>query len=321
MARAQGARAQMALAFETVYGTAEASGSYWKMPFARSNLGSEQPLLANELLGYGRDPLPPTLDAITADGDVTIPIDARFLGVWLKALFGAPTTTDTGGSAPYTHEFASGAAALPSMTIEVGMPEVPYYSRNLGVMANSIGWTMSRSGLITAQVGLIAQGETVATSGAAGTLNEMALARFGAFAGSIKRESSQLGNVVSGQVNYTNNLDRIETIRADGKIDGADPSVAALTGTIDVRFADQTLLNDAIGAAPIELEFAYTISASQLFRLTAHAVYLPKPRLPLEGPGGVQASFAWQAALDSSEGKMVTAELINDVADYDNPGA
>jgi len=39
-----------------------------------------------------------------------------------------------------------------------------------------------------------------------------------------------------------NNLDRIETIRADGRIDGADPSIAALTGKIDVRFADTMLM-------------------------------------------------------------------------------
>ena len=44
MARAQGARAQMALAFETVYGTAPASG-YTRVPFASTTLGSEQPLL------------------------------------------------------------------------------------------------------------------------------------------------------------------------------------------------------------------------------------------------------------------------------------
>ena len=38
MARAQGARAQMALAFETVYGTAPAGG-FTRMPFASTSLG------------------------------------------------------------------------------------------------------------------------------------------------------------------------------------------------------------------------------------------------------------------------------------------
>src|SRR5690606_39839154 len=44
MARAQGARARMALAFETTYGTPPGSG-YTRMPFASATLGAEQPLL------------------------------------------------------------------------------------------------------------------------------------------------------------------------------------------------------------------------------------------------------------------------------------
>ena len=57
MARAHGARAQMALAFESVYGTAPATG-YRTVPFASTTLGSEQPLIASELLGQGRDRWP-----------------------------------------------------------------------------------------------------------------------------------------------------------------------------------------------------------------------------------------------------------------------
>ena len=104
MARAQGARAQMALAFETTYGTPPGSG-FTKMPFASTTLGAEQPLQASELLGYGRDPLAPIKDAVTSDGDVVIPIDAEGFGFWLKAAFGAPSTT---GSDSYTHQFTSG---------------------------------------------------------------------------------------------------------------------------------------------------------------------------------------------------------------------
>lgn len=61
MARAQGARALMALAFETTYGTPPESG-FPKMAFASTSLGAEQPLLNTELLGFGRDPLAPIKD-------------------------------------------------------------------------------------------------------------------------------------------------------------------------------------------------------------------------------------------------------------------
>ncbi|MDO5757303.1 MAG: phage tail tube protein [Rhodobacterales bacterium] len=313
MARAQGERSQLAIAFETVYGTAPASG-FTRMPFAASTLSAEQPLLSSELLGYGRDPLAPIKDAITSDGDITIPLDAEAFGFWLKAAFGAPNTT--GAIAPYTHEFQTGNWTLPSLAIETGMPEVPRFALYSGVMINQLSWTMQRSGLLTASVQLVAQGETVAAATHAGTPADLDLIRFGHFNGSIERNGVALGNVVSAQITYANNLDRIETIRADGMIDGADPTIAALTGQIEVRFADMVLMNQAIGGGPCELEFAYTLASGESLTVTAHAVYLPRPRVEISGPQGVQVTFDWQAALSASPARMATITLINNVEEY-----
>ncbi len=312
MARAQGARAQMALAFETTYGTPPVSG-FTRMPFASTSLGAEQPLISSELLGYGRDPLAPIKDAVTADGDVVVPIDAEAFGFWLKAAFGAPITSGTG---PWTHEFRSGGWTLPSMSIETAMPEAPRFAMYSGCVLDQLSWQLQRSGLLTATARLVAQGETVGTTTAAGTPAELSLKRFGHFNGSITRNGSALGNVVSAEITHANNLDRIETIRSDGRIDGADPSIAALTGRVEVRFADQVLVNQAIAGDPCELEFAYTLPSGESFTFAAHAVHLPRPRIEIAGPQGVQATFDWQAARDSALGRMCTATLINDVEEY-----
>ncbi|MFN3280102.1 MAG: phage tail tube protein [Tabrizicola sp.] len=317
MARAQGARAQMALAFETTYGTPPASG-FTRMPFASTSLGAEQPLLNSELLGYGRDPLAPIKDAVTADGDVVVPLDAEAFGFWLKAAFGAPTTTGTG---PWTHEFQSGSWTLPSMSIETGMPEVPRYAMYSGCVLDQITWQMQRSGLLTATARLVAQGETVGTTTSAfgapaSPPAALELKRFGHFNGAITRNGTALGNVVSAEITYANGLDRIETIRNDGKIEGADPGMAALTGRIEVRFADQTLVTQAINGEACEMEFAYILPSGESLRLTVHAVYLPRPRIEISGPQGVQATFDWQAARDSVVGRMCTATLVNDVETY-----
>jgi hypothetical protein len=312
MARAQGARAQMALAYETVYGTPPVGG-FTKMPFANTSLGSEQPLLNSELLGYGRDPVAPIKDAVTADGDVVVPIDAEAFGFWLKAAFGDPITSDAG---PYTHEFRSGSWTVPSMSIETGMPEVPRFAMYSGCVLDQLSWQVQRSGLLTATARLVAQGETIATTTAAGTPAELGLKRFGHFNGAISRDGSVLGNVVSAEITYANNLDRIETIRSDGKIDGADPSIAALNGRIEVRFADSTLVTQAINGDPCEISFAYVLPSGESFTFTAHAVYLPRPRIEISGPQGVQATFDWQAAKATSPARMCTATLINDIEAY-----
>jgi hypothetical protein len=312
MARAQGARAQMALAFETTYGAPPVSG-YTRMPFASTSLGAEQPLLNSELLGYGRDPLAPIKDAVTADGDVVVPIDAEAFGFWLKAAFGNPTTTGTG---PWTHEFQSGNWTLPSLTIETGMPEVPRYALYSGCVLDQLSWQLQRSGLLTTTARLIAQGETVGAASSAGTPADLALKRFGHFNGAITRNGAPLGNVVSAEITYANNLDRIETIRSDGRIDGADPSIAALTGRIEVRFADQTLVTQALNGDPCAFEFAYALPSGEAFTFTVHAVYLPRPRIEISGPQGIQATFEWQAARDPVLGRMCTATLVNDIEAY-----
>jgi hypothetical protein len=313
MARQQGAKTAIAFAFESTYGTAPVSG-YTQLPFISSALSAEQPLLDDDILGLGRDPAAPIKDALTADGDHVIPIDTDGIGYWLKLVFGNPATT---GTTPKTHTFQSGNWTLPSASIEAQMPDVPSFPMYSGVMADRLSFSMTRSGLLQATVGLVAQGETLATATAAGTLGQLAtLTRFGHFNGAIRRDGATLANIVSAEVNYMNNLDRIETIRSDGRIDGLDPGKAMMNGNIVARFSDTTLLTQAINGTPCALEFSWTIGANASLTITAHAVYLPRPRREISGPAGMQVTFDWQAAKATSPARMATAVLVNTVAAY-----
>jgi hypothetical protein len=67
---------------------------YIRMPFNRCNLGSEQGLIDDPVLGQGRDPLAPLQDVINDEGDIVVPVDPRYLGLWLTGLFGDPDTID-----------------------------------------------------------------------------------------------------------------------------------------------------------------------------------------------------------------------------------
>lgn len=112
MARAYGANASLLAAFEPSYGT-HPSGTteYWKLPFVSTSLGSEQGLIANDLIGLGRDPSAPIRDVIKVEGDMVVPIDLRNFGLWLKALLGAPVST---GDVDHQHTFGSGQPVLPN---------------------------------------------------------------------------------------------------------------------------------------------------------------------------------------------------------------
>ncbi len=312
MARAYGANASLLAAFETTYGS-NPVGDYWKLPFVSTTLGSEQGLIANDLIGLGREPNAPIRDVIKVEGDMVVPVDVRNIGMWLKALLGSATTTGTG---TLTHTFISGKSSLPSLSLETGLPDIPAWFVASGVMVNSLQVGFARSGAANATVGLIAQGEVKQAATIDSTPTTRDILRFNQFQGSIKKGGTALGNVVSAQLTYSNNLERIETIRSDGKIDGADPTVASLTGNLEVRFADTQLIDAATNNTPLELTFAYTIDATKRLTFIAHEVYLPKPKVSISGPGGIQATFEWQAAKKVAANKMLTVELLNDVTTY-----
>ena len=312
MARAYGANASLLAAFEPTYGTTP-TGDFGKIPFVSTTLGSEQGLIANDLIGLGRDPSAPIRDVIKVEGDIVIPIDLRNIGMWLKALLGSPVSL---GDTAHTHTFVSGNSGLPSLSLETGLPDIPAYFLASGVMANSLQVKFARSGAADATLGLIAQGEVKRTASADETPTTLPITRFNQFQGSIKKNGQALGNVVAAQLTYSNNLARIETIRSDGKIEGADPTVASLTGNLEVRFADTELIDAATNNTPLELTFSYVIDATKSLTFIAHEVYLPKPKLSISGPGGIQATFDWQAAKNTAAGHMLTVQLVNDVVAY-----
>ncbi len=150
MARAYGANASLLAAFETTYGSTPVDG-YWQLPFVSTSLGSEQGLIANDLIGLGRDPSAPIRDVIKVEGDMVVPLDVRHTGLWLKALLGDPTSVGTG---VVTHTFASGKPSLPSLTLETGLPDIPAWFVASGVMVNSLQVSFARSGAANATVGL-----------------------------------------------------------------------------------------------------------------------------------------------------------------------
>jgi hypothetical protein len=310
MARAYGSSATLLLKRETVYGQ-PAVGDYIRMPFNRCTLGSEQGLIDDPVLGQGRDPLAPLQDVINDEGEIVVPVDMRYLGIWLTGLLGDPVTTDN-DNGTFDHVFASGQESLPSYTVEVGMPQVPAFFQHTGVVLGSIALEFQRSGTAAATLQCVAQGENRFNSSQGGTPSTRTFQRVSQFQGAISRGGSPIANLTAGSLTYTNNLEKIETIRSDGKIDGADPTVAALTGRIDVRFADTTLIDLATDGTPVDLAFSYSLGTSLSVAFEAHEVYLPKPKLAIEGPGGVQASFDFQGARNEAAGRMLTVTLVND---------
>lgn len=425
--RARGANLIAQFNFEDAYGTPRAANdvNWLEIPVAGGHtLGEEQALIDSDLIGQGREMLDPTSDDANNDGDITVPIDLRYFGYWLKLYCGAPTTTGvaaaagafvfsaqptaatgtvtiggtvttfvagapganqvqlgvnlaatlaafqtylaasadtqlakanyavTGGntltvtyktlgtagnaftlaaSAPAnavrsgptltgganTHTFVSGAQTLPSASVEAGHPEVPSYGMNYGLNGDKMKVSLARKGLLNAVLSLVGQGESTAgATAASATPVLLQIERFAQASGSISKDGTQLANIVSADWVLDNNLEKAEDIRPDGRIDGADAGMAMLSGNITSRFATTQLYDLAVSRTPLVLALAWSLRANASLSVTAHRVFLPKVKRPVNGPKGVQVTQAWKAVKDPTLGRAFTIVLTNDVAGY-----
>lgn len=311
MARTVGANTKLFIKAEATYGV-QAAGNFNQVPFYSNDLGSDQPLLTPTVIGLGatRDPAAPIKDVISVAGQCVVPVDLVNIGHWLKLVMGVPVTT---GAADFVHTFKSGGVT-PSYSIENSLPEVPEFPSWLGVKGGSIAFDFSPSGPAQATIQMVGQTEQRGGATISGAPVAAAFTPFAQFNGSIKRNTVSLASVVAGSLVYSNNLDVVRTIRADGKIEGADPTITNISGSIRVRYADTVLMLDATGGVAVAIEFAYTISATRKLTLTIPECYLPKPKTVVTGPGGVEATFDLQGAYNVGQLAALVAVLSNQSA-------
>lgn len=313
MARARGERSNLAGIFEGTEKTSPATG-YFLLPHMSNGLERREDLIADDLVGR-RDPGDADLDNPVVQGPVGIPIDVEAVGFWLKALMGAPTTTEDTGV--YTHVFESGAWSLPSMSLERQFPDVPSYEMFSGVRANSLQIDVQRGGRLNGTVNLIGQGAATPTGTATdGSETEFTLSRFMQKEAHIEFGGTDVANLVSASLTFSNNLDAVETVTADGFIGGLDPMRTEFAGSVRMRFDSETHFATAKAGTPIAVSLIVSKTASASLTLSLPRCFLNAPGRPVDGPGGIEAEFQLLAARASDNSAMLTATLINEVDAY-----
>ena len=132
------------------------------------------------------------------------------------------------------------------------------FFRHLGTVMESLAFEMGQEGPANGTVQLVAQGEekTAATVDAAP--DAYPLKRFSQGRGFIRRGGVALAQVTGGNLTFSNNLERVRVIRDDGKIAGADPTIATCTGAMTMRFDGSSLVAEAANGEPVALEYGFT---------------------------------------------------------------
>lgn len=318
MPTARGARTILLCKQEVIYGINPGGSDWVQYPFIPPlDLGGTQALLPSPVIGLsaGRDPADPFYDAVTADGSLSIPVDLSAIGFWLKMLFGSPVTT---GTTNFVHTFRSGSATpLPSFSCEVGYPDVPTYVLMTGCKVGSLSVQQAPTNRPQATVSILGQDATRSgTSVDAVPTLQTGYQQFNNFQATISRNNVALGYVTGATFNFSNGLEAIRDIGSGNNIREALEQDTAVSGTLNVRLSETTLLTDSEGTAPVELDMLWTIDANRSIEFTVPRAYLPRRKATVQGRAGVDVTFDFTASFDATAGCAFQAVLRNQTASY-----
>lgn len=168
-----------------------------------------------------RDPQDPAAALRRAGGGISPPLDFNQLTFWLQTLLGAPTVT--GESAPYTHVFKSGQAALAPFALSVPVTD-DHWKLVTFAVANTFSFSLNpEDGFKQFDMGCLARdsvlvGTEPAFSSTTPTL--MAKAKAPGSLATFGIDGALVANITGGNFQYSNNAQMIDLV--DGSALGAD---------------------------------------------------------------------------------------------------
>lgn len=321
---ASGSNGTVRIARETTYAT-QPTGNFkaFGVPFNSLDLTMNQPLSKSATISSNRNPTKPFRGNKDVTGSIVIPYDLRSIGLWLKLLFGSPTTT--GASDPYSHVFKIGSST-PSYCIEKGFSDVGLYYLYNGIMASNFSLSFSSDGgtELTSSIGLLGASETKDTASMFGdttgetdwtSVSEKLYAVNGAIS---LADGSITACITEFTLNYDAALEGVYCIGGSGLRGDMTTGQASVNGSITAKFADDTLLLYGRGDSEFNIVTTFTYGTHSLvFDIGEALINYNSP--PISGPNGVFVTLDYEAYYsDDADASALKVTLSNAVASYSN---
>ena len=311
--QAKGSKGQLILAYETAYGQTPSLASAVKLPFNKNTLTARQTLTESQTITGRRDATVPVRGKIDVNGNLVVPMDAKFIGYWLKAMFGTPATT---GSDPYTHVFKPGDS-MPSLVLEKGFTDINAFNLYNGGKVNNFSLSLGGDSELTASIDILGAKETVGADSFVTTPLDLPLVRFNNFQAPVEEGGQVLANCTGVDLTIGFGLDGdIYSIGGQGCRTAISEGPLQVSGTVDVLFEDQTLLNKAINGTESSLKITLT-NGGYSFELLLPEIVYERTSPGIESAKGILINLPFKGYYENNAAETsIQATLVNDVASY-----
>jgi hypothetical protein len=321
MGQIKGYKGRVVIDFETAFKTAPTTPAGLVMPFNTESLaGSRAQNTAATITGR-RDPAEPFDGNLDVSGSITVPVDAVAFPYWLKAMFGAPATTDNGDGS-YTHVFTP-AEVQPSLVYEKRFADtssVLAYAKYQGVKVGSMSITIGGDGELVATIELMGATEEFSPTPYDAAPTALALARFMNFQAVISEGGTPLtGTLTTVDMKIGCGLDGdTYTIGDQGTRGDINEGTLELSGTVNGLFRDTSyaLLQKAIDSTESSMKVAFT-SGSNVLEFYHPEIKYGRKAPAIDGPKGVKIALPYQAYFgDATEGTSTQISVTNTTESY-----
>lgn len=315
MAQAKGSYSQIVFQFESTYGADPGSPAGALLPFNSFGLRSDRNQIVPATITSTRNPVMAIEGNMDCKGPAVVPVDAINFGFWLKALLGAPT--EGGGGGPtYVHTYKV-PTAVPSMVLEAGFLDIPYYLKFNGVKVNSMSINFGEDAELVANLDLIAAKETGSATPFDASVAMQTFSRF-TMAQLIIAEGGSTSSII-GTANMTikNNLDGNSFVIGGGGVRGDLPEgVVEVSGNIKAMFTSSTLYAKAVASTESSLKITAT-NGTNVLEFFVPELHYKQSGIPIETPGGIWADLNFLGYYENNaDSTAFKVTLTNGFATY-----
>lgn len=309
---------KLRMGFESALGGGATSGQ--NLSYLSFTPGVTKGKSTSNVISSDLNPRAPYNELKDASPSLDVPVDTRQMGYLLKALMGAPTTTDN-GDGTYTHEFKILESALPSVEFEQVFDDfdTDKFGQVLGCKGNSFSLQAGASGELTASFGFLGVKGQLASTSFDGTATDAPYNKLQHQDATLEMDGvASTDRIQTLAINLNRNLDGdTYTIGGGGVRGSINEQICAVNGSITALFSDDTYVAKGFNDTESSIKITWTHSGGEYFEIELQELQYGEQLPPVDGPQGLRETHDFEAYYsDGAEASAIVFRLMNNIASY-----